>query len=783
MRKLIFLFPGYLLIGLILIVGATSAAARPPEITKSLEPKLYHGSNEEISTFIGKRQELIENLITEIVKKKELPAFRDSQHSITSVIDLYQGILSQYKGLLVELPRDPGTGLKKPQIEEPFSSLNDFDQILKYEKFINLVLTEKEHQFTLIKSRLNHLREETIEHLSEYSRLYKTAPKDQLLLYESYGKLLSMQCEYALLYIRKPKLEAHLKALYKRRNSAEQWIREAFIQLTIKPEDIKKAQKIYERKLKSLKNTTTATSAEYHDLNRRLLIYETRFDNATEKVKTNNSKSSEGQQENWQIERERIELIRSALTLRIHLIEQKRLSEEIGLQKSEYRLQWLKSYVDKDQAGLLRNFIKTWAKNSSELDLNLEALIRTTSEATLARSNLVHKQVTINNLKAATPSEKRLLALNNLGRQAKKTTENIDKLIVQLSRNSLEINNLKFEVDRILRLSKALSSKSERVRLWSVLRLAESKKSIENALYYPLFSIGTSIVTLAIILKIIFLFIAGIFLLRLLRRQVSLFMEKKAGMSTGSINSITTLGYYIGVIICSIIVLSAAGLDLSQLGIVLGALGVGIGFGLQTITNNFISGLILLTERTVKVGDYVNLKDGVIGKVKKMSIRTTIIRDFEGIDTIVPNSDLIANRVETWTYGDDWRRLNVPFGVAYDSDPEEVVQLAMAAAREVDITREDFLHPLRVFFEGFGDNSLDFSIRPWCRISFLQTGAGITSDYYFALFKKLKEADIAIPFPQHDLHLASLAPEVIETLRKLRYDEKPETDKPAPDNS
>jgi len=782
MRKLISHFPGYLLISLMLFVGAAPAAARPPEVTKSLEVKLYYGTNEEISTFIGKRQELIKNLITEIVKKKELPAFQDSQHSIISVIDLYQGILSQYKGLLVELPRDPETGLKKPQIEGPLFSFDDFNQILKYEKFINLILAEKEHQFILIRSRLNHLREATIEHLSEYSRFYKTDPEDQLLLYESYGKLLSLQCEHALLYIRKPKLEAYLKTLYKRQNSAEQWIREAFIKLTIKPEDIKKAQTVYERKLNELKNTTTATSAEYHDLNRRLLIYETRFDNATQKAKADNSKASEGQQENWQIERERIELIRNALTLRIHLIEQKRLSEKIGLQKSEYRLQWLESCVDKNQAEILRNFIKSWSQNSSELDLNLEALIRTTSEATLARSNLVHKLVTINNLKAAAPSEKQLLALTNLGRQAKKTTENLDKLIVQLSRNSLEIQDLKFEIDRILLLSKAFSSKSERVRLWSVLRLAEFEKSIESALYYPLFSIGTSTVTLAIILKIIFLFIAGIFLLRLLRRQVSLFMEKKAGMSTGSINSITTLGYYIGVIICSIIVLSAAGLDLSQFGIVLGALGVGIGFGLQTITNNFISGIILLTERTVKVGDYVNLKDGVVGKVKKMSIRTTIIRDFEGIDTIVPNSDLIANRVETWTYSDDWRRLNVPFGVAYDSDPEEVVQLAMAAAREVDITQEDFMHPLRVFFEGFGDNSLDFSIRPWCRISFLQTGSGITSDYYFALFKKLKEAGIAIPFPQQDLHLTSLAPEIIEKLRELKNDGKTETGKPAPGN-
>ena len=768
----------YLLIGLILFIGAATCAARPPEITKSVEERLYHGTNEEIAAFIKKRQDIIKNLINEIIKKKSLPGLKESQHSITSVVDLYQGLSSQYEGLLAELPRNLTSDLKKPETKGPPFTLEEFDQILKYEKFINIILSERERQFTLIKSRLNHLQKTAIEHLSEYSRFYKTNPKDQLLIYEKYAKLLSLQCEYALLYIRKPKFETQLKVLHKNKETAEKWIRKAFNKLVITPKDIKKARQRYEQKLKELKSTTAATSAEYQDLNHRRLIYETRFDKVALKSKSDD-KTSAKQQENWQIERERLELIISALTLRIYRIEQQRLGKKIALHKSEYRLQWLQSYAGKAPKNTLSEFIKTWSEHSSEMNLSLEALIRTTSETTLARSNLVHKLAIINNLKTTTPPGKKLQEIIALGRQAEKTNENIDKLIVELSRNSLDIQDLKFEIDRVLRLSKAVSSKSERIRLWSLLQLNELKKSTLNTLYYPLFSIGTSTVTLAVILKIIFLFMLGLFLLRLLRRKASIFLEKKAGMSTGSINSITTLGYYIGLIICSIIVLSAAGLDLSQLSIILGALGVGIGFGLQTITNNFISGIILLTERTVRIGDYVNLKDGVIGKVKKMSIRTTVIRNFEGVDTIVPNSDLIANRVETWTYADDWRRLNIPFGVSYDSDPEEIAQLAIAAAREVDITREDFMHPLRVFFEGFGDNSLNFSIRPWCRISFLQTGSGVTSDYYFALFKKLKEAGIAIPFPQRDLHLASLAPEIIEKLRELKYEEKAETDEPA----
>ncbi|MEA3545377.1 MAG: mechanosensitive ion channel, partial [Thermodesulfobacteriota bacterium] len=238
-------------------------------------------------------------------------------------------------------------------------------------------------------------------------------------------------------------------------------------------------------------------------------------------------------------------------------------------------------------------------------------------------------------------------------------------------------------------------------------------------------------------------------------------------MSSGAINSITTLGYYACLLIGTLIILSSAGLDLSQLSIILGALGVGIGFGLQAITNNFISGIILLTEQTIKVSDYVHLGDGVVGEVKKMSIRTTTVRTVEGEDIIVPNSDFISTRVNTWTYDDDWRRLNIPFGVSYDSDPDEVKRLAEAAAREVGITQEDFIHPVLVFFEGFGDNSLDFSIRVWCRMTHLKAPSGLKSDYYFALFRKLKEAGITIPFPQRDLHLQSVSSAAAEKLVPL----------------
>jgi small-conductance mechanosensitive channel len=162
----------------------------------------------------------------------------------------------------------------------------------------------------------------------------------------------------------------------------------------------------------------------------------------------------------------------------------------------------------------------------------------------------------------------------------------------------------------------------------------------------------------------------------------------------------------------------------------------------------------------------VELENDLIGEVKNISIRSTVIRTYHGLDLIVPNSDFISNRVTTWTYGDDWRRLRIPFGVSYDSDPDEVAKIATEIAREIPTTVEDDEHPINVWFEGFGDSSLNFSLLVWCRMTQLKPISGLFSDYYFALFRKFKEAGIEIPFPQRDLHLRSISPKIMESFKK-----------------
>ena len=761
-RKLLLLF---LFLSATIFLPTLNSQAQPPELSNPLEDQLYQGSANEINAFINHRQEQFEQIINEIDKTVDKNAPQELQSSAIAVKDLFQGLSLQYKSLLKELSRVESTPLNKPTVKGPPYSIEDFDKVIDFQRKVNIRLTENSKKYALLQSRLTSLKENAVNRLSEYARRLKTDSGNYLLLYEKYGKILNLQYEHALLQIKKPKLVNLLAELNSSKKEATDWVKETFSLIEIKPEEITKAQKLKDERQSFFKKNTDTTSAEYQDLNRRVLIYEIQLDEALAKIEQ--AKENDPEQESLRAEKERIELILDALKLRIHLINQTRLNCEIKILKSNFRLQWLKNYKLGAQPKKLTNFIKEWSLEADKLKLKQEATTTAISEITLARSTLTQKLVNIKNQEATAQTPHLRETMANLTRQAAKVNENIDILILALSENDQALRNAKREIEQILDLTRFTISRSERIRTRSALYLSGFQERVQNVIYYPLFSIGTSAITLSIILKIVFFLFGGVVLLRLLRRQVARLLEKKVGMSIGAINSITTLGYYFSLIIGILIILSTAGLDLSQLSIILGALGVGIGFGLQAITNNFISGIILLTEQSVKVGDYVHLGEGLVGEVKKMTIRTTVVRTVEGEDVIVPNSDFISTRVNTWTYGDDWRRLNIPFGVSYDSDPDEIVQLGEAAAREVDITREDFMHPLRIFFEGFGDNSLDFSIRVWCRMTNLKAPSGLKSDYYFALFRKFKEAGVTIPFPQHDMYLQTATPELLAQLKGL----------------
>jgi potassium efflux system protein len=205
--------------------------------------------------------------------------------------------------------------------------------------------------------------------------------------------------------------------------------------------------------------------------------------------------------------------------------------------------------------------------------------------------------------------------------------------------------------------------------------------------------------------------------------------------------------------------LSAAGVELSKLTVIVGGLGVGIGFGLQNVVNNFVSGLILLFERPIQVGDSVQLPD-VWGSVKRIGIRASVIRTFDGAEVIVPNGMLISEKVTNWTLSDKRRRIEVDVGVVYGTPAQRVIDLLLGVAKanpKVIANPEP-----RAYFVGFGDSALDFKLRAWSEL--LDDGYSIRSEITVAVQVALEQAGIGVPFPQRDLHLVSVSPNAASDL-------------------
>jgi small-conductance mechanosensitive channel len=186
-----------------------------------------------------------------------------------------------------------------------------------------------------------------------------------------------------------------------------------------------------------------------------------------------------------------------------------------------------------------------------------------------------------------------------------------------------------------------------------------------------------------------------------------------------------------------------------------GAFGVGIGFGLQDIVKNFVSGLILLFERPIKIGDQIQLGE-LAGEVTGIGIRASTVRTWEGADVIVPNGNLVSSQVINWTFADSHRRVDVMVGVAYGTDPKQVLDLLVRVASDhPDILK----HPVPVaLFLGFSDSSLNFSLRAWTEQA--DRFIHIRSELTVAVLTALREAGIEIPFPQRDLHVRSIDSEV-----------------------
>ena len=246
------------------------------------------------------------------------------------------------------------------------------------------------------------------------------------------------------------------------------------------------------------------------------------------------------------------------------------------------------------------------------------------------------------------------------------------------------------------------------------------------------------------------------------RAVQSVLMEEvfpRRHMERGVQISMGRLVHYGFVLLGFLLALAALGVDLKNITIIGGAFGIGIGFGLQTIVNNFICGIILLFERPIKVGDYIEL-GGQWAEIKKIGLRSTIIQTFDRADIVVPNADLITNQVTNWTRSDRLARIRIPIGVAYGSDVTLVMKILLECVEENPLVMRS--PASKVYFIGFGESSLDFQLRVY--LSDIDNWYTVQSELLQEIDRKFRLEGVEIPFPQRDLHVRSVDESAASTL-------------------
>ena len=274
---------------------------------------------------------------------------------------------------------------------------------------------------------------------------------------------------------------------------------------------------------------------------------------------------------------------------------------------------------------------------------------------------------------------------------------------------------------------------------------------------------GPDTVTIGGILLLVFLFASVIIVERFLQRLLIRRFLSKTRLQPSLLFGLSRIIGYMLIAIGFYVAFQAVGFDLSSLAIIAASLGVGVGFGLQNIINNFVSGIIILAERPISIGDRIDVA-GVAGRVTKIQLRSTTVVTNDNITMIVPNADFISNTVTNWSHGDPKVRIRVPIGVAYGSDLKLLQRLLLEAAEEHPKALRD-PSPVVLFTE-FGDSSLNFELGVWTQ-EMTATPIHFTSQMNFIIEQKLRENDIEIPFPQRDLHVRSGLPESQESSGEL----------------
>lgn len=295
--------------------------------------------------------------------------------------------------------------------------------------------------------------------------------------------------------------------------------------------------------------------------------------------------------------------------------------------------------------------------------------------------------------------------------------------------------------------------------------------NIEDLEGFVLFAIGRTPVTLGGVVTGLVIIVAGFLAARIARMTIER-LRGRTRHGQAALYIVEKLITYGMVIVAFVIGVTAIGINLSSLAVFAGAIGVGIGLGLQGVVKEFVSGLVLIFDRVLNVGDYVELEDGSRGLVQEIGPRAVRVRTNDNIDMVVPNSKFIEGPVVNWTLHNRGRRIHIPFSVAYGSDREKVREVVLEAARSVPFTQpETDTERTQVWLVGFGDSGLKFELLVWPALEAVKRPAAMHAAYTWAIADALECAGIEVPFPQMDVRLRSLfGHESDDALTALRLD-------------
>lgn len=298
------------------------------------------------------------------------------------------------------------------------------------------------------------------------------------------------------------------------------------------------------------------------------------------------------------------------------------------------------------------------------------------------------------------------------------------------------------------------------------LALSNVEQSAESLYEYtygkltePLFVFNEHSISVMDILKVLLILIVGFMFAAFYKRKI-MNLVQKGKLSYASAKMISGFGYYFIALVTLLIALKSIGLDFSNLGLIAGALSIGIGFGLQTLVSNLAAGIILMFERTIRLGDYIEVSDTIRGTVNDMKMRSTTVTTNDNIDVIIPNSSFIQNNVINWTLENDIRRIHIPFSVAYGTPNEKVEKVILEELKHSNINYVSMppKYTTAIWMTAMGSSSVDYELIVWVRGDSTLRPAGTKSDFLKFIYSTFNKHHIEIPFPQLDLHIKEPGP-------------------------